>query len=392
MSPLTAIFVALALGALPPAASLRPAPPRGARGARGAARPLRSKGDAEVTDTEVDAILSSLQGGDAPNDPRKPKYMPSTEPDDPIVAALQTVCGVGKVRGWELLDSRWNGNEALEYDTSEGKFFVKMNRVEHPSVFMSEAVSLSAIAKTGCINTPKPLHVGALPRVGDLGPGSFLVLEHLPLVPFGSLRPDNQKLLGEQIAAMHLSDAHEELHLGRFGFPVSNYLSLTPQDNGWAEAWPDFFARRLVSQADSLAKDKAYGRRVVSSADDEAVRAVHRVVERLPTLLGDVDPAPCLIHGDLWIGNTGATEDGPVIFDPAAHFAHSEFELSIMKMFGSFEAAFWDAYHAHVPKRKGFDDRIRLYQIYHYLNQLNLFGDPKVRDTVLRLTKEVLRE
>lgn len=40
--------------------------------------------------------------------------------------------------GWELLDSRWNGNEALKWSTDRGHFFVKMNRVEDLSVFMSE--------------------------------------------------------------------------------------------------------------------------------------------------------------------------------------------------------------------------------------------------------------
>lgn len=40
--------------------------------------------------------------------------------------------------GWELLDSRWNGNEALRWTTDRGPFFVKMNRVEDMSVFMTE--------------------------------------------------------------------------------------------------------------------------------------------------------------------------------------------------------------------------------------------------------------
>lgn len=42
------------------------------------------------------------------------------------------------IPGWELLDSRWNGNEALRWTTDRGPFFVKMNRVEDMSVFMTE--------------------------------------------------------------------------------------------------------------------------------------------------------------------------------------------------------------------------------------------------------------
>ncbi|CAM9709006.1 unnamed protein product [Choristocarpus tenellus] len=89
-------------------------------------------------------------------------------------------------------------------------------------------------------------------------------------------------------------------------------------------------------------------------------------------------------------GNTGATLGGPCMFDPASFFGHSEFELAIMEMFGGFTGEFWEAYHAKVPKASGFSDRQKLYKLYHYLNQLNLFGDPKVRQTVEGLVDEIL--
>lgn len=45
---------------------------------------------------------------------------------------------IARLSGWELLDSRWNGNEAFRWTTDRGPFFVKMNRVEDMSVFMTE--------------------------------------------------------------------------------------------------------------------------------------------------------------------------------------------------------------------------------------------------------------
>lgn len=60
-------------------------------------------------------------------------------------------------------------------------------------MFLTEAVSLSAIATTRTITCPKPLHLGRLPRVGDVGPGAFMVLDYLPLLPFGIMRPDMQR-------------------------------------------------------------------------------------------------------------------------------------------------------------------------------------------------------
>ena len=49
-----------------------------------------------------------------------------------------TVASSGTPPEWEVLDSRWNGNEALRWSTDKGAFFVKMNKVEDLSVFMSE--------------------------------------------------------------------------------------------------------------------------------------------------------------------------------------------------------------------------------------------------------------
>lgn len=46
--------------------------------------------------------------------------------------------------------------------------------------------------------------------------------------------------------------------------------------------------------------------------------------------------------------------------------------------------------HYQIPKAEGFERRQRLYKLYHYLNQLNLFGDPKVRETVNGLVEEIV--
>ncbi|CAN0505978.1 unnamed protein product, partial [Discosporangium mesarthrocarpum] len=47
---------------------------------------------------------------------------------------------------------------------------------------------------------------------------------------------------------------HNDLHKGRFGFPVSNFLALTPLNNAWCDSWTDFFRRRLNDQIDALQK------------------------------------------------------------------------------------------------------------------------------------------
>lgn len=44
------------------------------------------------------------------------------------------------------------------------------------------------------------------------------------------------------------------MHQGRFGFPVSNFLALTPLNNAWCDTWTEFFKRRMSDQIEGLLK------------------------------------------------------------------------------------------------------------------------------------------
>lgn len=59
---------------------------------------------------------------------------------------------------------------------------------------MTEAVGLTTMAKTETVTCPKPLHVGKLPKVGEFGPGAFMIIEWFPLLPFGASRPEVQEV------------------------------------------------------------------------------------------------------------------------------------------------------------------------------------------------------
>ena len=95
---------------------------------------------------------------------------------------------------------------------------------------------------------------------------------------------------------------------------------------------------------------------------------------KIPDLFRDLDIVPALLHGDLWGGNVAEDSSGPIIFDPASFYGHSEYELAIAGMFGGFSSAFYSAYHSKIPKAPGFEKRLKLYQLFHYLNHWNHFG------------------
>jgi protein-ribulosamine 3-kinase len=110
----------------------------------------------------------------------------------------------------------------------------------------------------------------------------------------------------------------------------------------------------------------------------------------VPRLIGDdhlnngKGITPVVVHGDLWSGNSSVgtigTKGGdpePVVYDSSACYAHNEFELGIMNMFGGFGGSFLKEYHELCPKTEPaeeYGDRVKLYELYHHLNHYAMFG------------------
>lgn len=81
------------------------------------------------------------------------------------------------------------------------------------------------------------------------------------------------------------------------------------------------------------------------------------------------------MHGDLWSGNAAALADErAAIFDPAVHYADREVDLAMSELFGGFPSEFHAAYRGAWPLDQGYEMRRDLYNLYHVLNHLNLFG------------------
>ena len=84
---------------------------------------------------------------------------------------------------------------------------------------------------------------------------------------------------------------------------------------------------------------------------------------------------PSLLHGDLWSGNAMPDRKGkPMLIDPAVYVGHHEADLAMTELFGGFPSTFYNAYYEIIPKESGYEDRRDIYNLYHLLNHLNLFG------------------
>lgn len=98
------------------------------------------------------------------------------------------------------------------------------------------------------------------------------------------------------------------------------------------------------------------------------------------TLLDNLDKyliepeKPSLQHGDLWYGNFMIGKNNePILIDPAIYYGHREADLALTELFGGFDYSFYGAYNE-IYNLYGYKDRKDLYNLYHLLVHLNLFG------------------
>ncbi len=63
-----------------------------------------------------------------------------------------------------------------------------------------------------------------------------------------------------------------------------------------------------------------------------------------------------------------------MVFDPAVYVGDRETDVAMTELFGGFGREFRRAYEASWPLEAGHARRRDLYDLYHLLNHLNLFG------------------
>ncbi|MCJ1373298.1 1-phosphatidylinositol-3-phosphate 5-kinase [Loxospora ochrophaea] len=255
-------------------------------------------------------------------------------------------------------------------DGSAKQFFMKTGRGEDAQVmFEGEHASLNAIHQAVPTLCPASFANGFLE---DSPEASFLVTDFLDLTSRSSA--ESSKLsLAAKLAKLHTTPAPipEGFERPVFGFPVATCCGDTEQPNTWKSSWADFYAenrlRAILKKSERTNGKDAELRSIVEQIADVVV----------PRLLGENHLnrgngiTPVVVHGDLWSGNKGKAIIGgkggveEVVFDPSACYAHNEYELGIMRMFGGFGVSFMKEYHEICPKTEPveeYEDRVSLYE------------------------------
>ncbi len=244
--------------------------------------------------------------------------------------------------------------------------FTKTGPESALAMFEAEAEGLAELRSASAIRVPDVIDVGITDGQ------SYISLEKLVLS-----RPsvETERVLGLQLAELHRHTQEQ------FGWYRDNTIGLTPQCNDQSADWVEFFRKHRLQFQLELAVANGFG--------GELIDLGAQLCEQLDKLFVEYDPAVSLLHGDLWGGNWGSVDGEPVVFDPAVYYGDRESDIAMTGLFGGFGQTFYEAYDSSWPMQQGHEARLKLYQLYHVLNHVNLFGRGYLQQA-LTLTRALL--
>jgi fructosamine-3-kinase len=258
-------------------------------------------------------------------------------------------------------------NQAARVNYGDTSYFVKLNTAGKADMFAAEALGLQELRSSQTLKIPEPV------CQGDDGESAWLVLEDLELGGRGDLAA-----LGAGLAALHRVTRQQ------FGWDTDNTIGSTLQVNTCHHDWVAFWREHRLQFQLELAAQNGHGGRLQSQGE--------RLLDLFPALFTDYTPEASLLHGDLWSGNYAFTSSGEAtIFDPAVYYGDREADLAMTELFGGFGSDFYAAYRADYPVDPGYGVRKTLYNLYHILNHLNIFGDA-YRSQAYRMMDMLLAE
>ncbi|SLM39144.1 Protein kinase-like domain [Lasallia pustulata] len=257
--------------------------------------------------------------------------------------------------------SYWTRTAEIETEQEDGSalsFFLKVTQHDTgKGMVTGEFASMTALHNTVPDLTPSPIAWGTYASDPNV---------HFFLCSFVDMTddvPDIQKFTAK-IAELHKKSASPT---GKYGFSIPTYLGTIPQETAWTDSWEEFFTKSMKRWLVVEENSQGYDEEMKRLSEALLSKVIPRLLRPLET--GGRKIQPCLVHGDLWDGNTSsnAETDSPVIFDASCVYAHNEVEMApwrpIRHKIGK---PYVRAYHKHFPisaPEEDQDDRNALYCI-----------------------------
>jgi len=247
-------------------------------------------------------------------------------------------------------------------DGTESKYFLKCAAHDAGRVMMEgEFNAMSELYQWMPHFVPKP-HSWGRYRVED--PETYFFLSEY--IDMSDRVPDPDDLC-EKLAELHRVSISPN---GHFGFHVTTCQGRQPQSIAWEKSWTVFFGKLLehVTVADFE----------INGHWEELDIIEQRIFSHvIPILIGNLERdgrtvKPCLIHNDLWEGNTGTSYDNGAVyvFDSGAFYAHNEMEIGdwrchYNKIHNKVYTKTYLKKNGPSEPREEWDDRNRMYSVYY---------------------------
>ncbi len=260
----------------------------------------------------------------------------------------------------------------VQFSTYDGnRYIAKLVSETDTSRLESEADGLKSLRSLGHLLVPT-----SFPVVRVQG-YAVLIMAYLESARAAS--DSDWSRFGVELAQHHLDSRWD-----RYGWDADNYIGATPQQNTWCDDWVEFNAVHRLGYQLKRAQDAG----AISRAEGSRVSSI---IDRLDRYIPH-RPHPALLHGDLWSGNVLATmiqdQTRIGVIDPAVSVGDGWADIAMLRLFGSVPRSVEDAYAEYITDMEQVPERIRVYQLYHMLNHVNLFGSSYV-GSVMRIVSSL---
>lgn len=285
-----------------------------------------------------------------------------------LVDGNSVVQRVLPVNGGDINENYIVGIVSERSDLNQQNIFLKVQNNAPENFFEAEVDGLQALQSNMDLafrGEPFPLRTPNILGKGIFENSHYLVLEYISQ---DSAVKSAESTLGRQLALFHTAAIKNvSSRACFFGYHHNNFIGRTSQVNTLHTSWISFFRDcRLGYQIEIAEKRDLIDLKLRNQLD--------LLSRRLETILPEPE-YPVLVHGDLWGGNVMYANSGEwVLIDPAVYYGHPEVDVAMTELFGGFGRSFYEGYCDIIPREPAYNERKDLYNLYHMLNHLNLFG------------------
>lgn len=233
--------------------------------------------------------------------------------------------------------------------------FHKQNNTNNIDILIQEAYGLDVLRTAIVTNKNRYIKIPEVVSVSQ----EELVLEKIDT---NESTRDLSINLGVGLALLHRN------FNDKFGFHRDNYIGVSKQINSLCEKWGDFFVQYRLAYQIELIKDekiKVKFRDILENSKTNLIDFLNNSCDK-----------PSLVHGDLWGGNILYSKENVYLIDPAVYYGDREVDIAMTRMFISgFNDVFYDYYDRTYPLSAEYNKKETIYNLYHYLNHYNMFGN-----------------